>query len=570
MVRLCFENQLKRACIYHKIEIQKTILCIFLFFVYFCRKTNLHIFLMRTPLFALLQKAFQIANQSLRKNQLPVSKRIKQEREYSYYTRRDFLSQSLKAGAFLGTSALFPNNIFATPPQGRIVIVGAGLAGLTAAYYLKKSGITNFTIYEAAPKIGGRIQTLKNEIGKNLFTEAGGEFIDSNHKDIARLLRELDLETIDTFRDPLPLKMQTFFFEGKHRSMEEIVTAFQPILAKIMTDISFLDAQRRNADSKRIDNTPLDKYIDALGASAWMTSLLKTAYTAEFGVDASEQSALNFLDTLSLNLKTELQLYGSNKDRRYKIRGGSQTLISMLAKGMDTLIYPEMKLTEINSTSSGQFNLTFNEREIIQADFVIMTLPFSALRTVKMNENAVSPLKKQCIDELGYGNHSKLMMGFSYRMWRARGYMGYMLGEDTQASWDNGLFQNQLQNKATEGGYTICLGGSAADRLQVDEEVSATQFFLPKLDLAFPKLSESFNKKAKIVNWGENPFVKGSVACFKVGQRTHFMGVAQAAEGNLLFAGEHCSTGFMGTMNGAAETGRQAAQKIINILKPKQ
>ena len=301
-----------------------------------------------------------------------------------------------------------------------------------------------------------------------------------------------------------------------------------------------------------------------------MTSLLKTAYTAEFGVDASEQSALNFLDTLSLNLKTELQLYGSNKDRRYKIRGGNQALISMLAKGMDTLIYPEMKLTEINSTSSGQFNLTFNEREIIQADFVIMTLPFSALRTVKMNENAVSPLKKQCIDELGYGNHSKLMMGFSYRMWRARGYMGYMLGENTQASWDNGLFQNQLQNKATEGGYTICLGGSAADRLQVDEEVSATQFFLPKLDLAFPKLSESFNKKAKIVNWGENPFVKGSVACFKVGQRTHFMGVAQAAEGNLLFAGEHCSTSFMGTMNGAAETGRQAAQKIINILKPKQ
>lgn len=525
---------------------------------------------MRTVLFALLHKAFHIANQSLQKNQPSIEELI-EEQAYPSYTRRSFLAQSLKAGAFVGTAALLPQALLANPPQGRIVIIGGGLAGLTAAYYLTRAGITGFTLYEAASQIGGRVQTLKNMVGKNLFTEAGGEFFDSNHKDISRLIRELGLEVVDTFKDPLPLKMQTFFFEGKHRNMQEMVAEFQGILPKILTDISFLDAKRKNADAKRIDNTPLEKYIDNLGASAWMTALLKTAYTAEFGIDVGEQSSLNFLDSFDFaTAKTDLKFYGGTKDRRYKVRGGNDVLINALKKGFENAIYTDMKLTEINSAGTGQFNLTFNDKEITQADFVIMAIPFSVLKNVKMNINTVSPKKKQCIDELGYGNHSKLMMGFSYRMWRSRGYMGYMLSDKTHASWDNGLFQNQLQNKATEGGYTICVGGSAAKELKEGNEADAVALYLPHLEKAFPKISESYNEKAIISNWGDNEFAKGSIACYKTGQRTTLAGVAQEAEGNLLFAGEHCSQNFMGTMNGAAETGRVAAQRIINILKPRQ
>lgn len=525
---------------------------------------------MRTILFTLLQKAFCIAHESNTNNRPPIAELLEESQEFAHYSRRDFLAQSLKAGAFLGASTLLPQAVFASPPQGRIVIVGAGLAGLTAAYYLKKAGITKFTLYEASSHIGGRVQTLKNEIGRNLLTEAGGEFIDANHKDMARLVRELDLEAIDTFRDPLPLKMQTLFFEGKHRNMQEIVTEFQAILPQIARDISFLDQKRQNTDSKSIDNMPLEKYIEGLRASSWMTKLLKTAYTAEFGIETGNQSALNFLDSLSLaSAKTDLQLHGSTRDRRYKIRGGNYSLISALSKGMEPFMYTDMQLTEINRATSGELNLVFNEKEMIQADYVIMAIPFSVLRNVKINIDTLSPRKKQCINELGYGNHSKLMMGFSYRMWRARGYMGYMLGENTQASWDNGLFQNQLQNKATEGGYTICLGGEAANTLKEGEQASAESTYLPYLEQAFPKLTAAFNHQSAIVNWGQNPYIKGSVSAFKVGQRTNFVGMAQESDKNLLFAGEHCSTNFMGTMNGAAETGRIAAQKIINILTPK-
>lgn len=523
---------------------------------------------MRTVLFSLLKQAFDIANQSYRQPKTSIHEFSEQEM-VNAYTRREFLNQSLKAGTFLGVSAMLPQQIFASPPDARIVIVGAGLAGLTAAHYLKKAGFTKVTIYDANTNPGGRIQTLRNEIGRNLYTEAGGEFMDTNHKDIARLVKELDIEVIDTFKDPLLLKMETYFIEDKHRTMEEIVQEIQNVLPKISRDIGFLDAKRQNTDSKNMDNTPLEKYIDDLGASSWMSSLLKTAYTAEFGLDVGEQSTLNFLNQVNFSSKTDLHLYGDTKDRRYKIRGGNSAIITQLAKEFESFLYTNMRLTKIDNTNAGTINLTFNEREVIQANYVIIALPFSVLREVKMNKDTVSPLKKQCIQELGYGNHSKLMMGFTYRMWRSRGYMGYMLSDKTHQGWDNGLFQNQLQNKSTEGGYTICLGGTLAERLQNNDEAAATAHFLPQLDAAFPKMAESYIGKAKIMNWAENPFSKGSVACFKVGQMTTFTGVAQASEGNLLFAGEHCSTHFMGTMNGAVETGRQAAQQIINRFKTK-
>jgi monoamine oxidase len=60
--------------------------------------------------------------------------------------------------------------------------------------------------------------------------------------------------------------------------------------------------------------------------------------------------------------------------------------------------------------------------------------------------------------------------------------------------------------------------------------------------------------------------VKGSYACYKVGQWTTIAGAEIEPVGNLLFAGEHCSFDYQGYMNGGAETGRRAAESIINLL----
>lgn len=79
----------------------------------------------------------------------------------------------------------------------RIAIIGAGMAGLTAAWHLEKSGLQT-TLYESAARTGGRILSGKNIVGPGITTEMGGEFIDSNHTDILSFCRAFNLALLDT------------------------------------------------------------------------------------------------------------------------------------------------------------------------------------------------------------------------------------------------------------------------------------------------------------------------------------------------------------------------------------
>jgi monoamine oxidase len=523
---------------------------------------------MRTPFLRILQKAILTAKRASFPNQAPIDELLDEAfMRQETQSRRDFLALSAKAAAFAGISTLIPQRLFATPPTQKIAIIGGGLAGLTTGYYLKRAGITNFTIYESDARIGGRVHTLKNVIGKNLLTEVGGEFINSGHKDMLRLVRDADLELIDIYHDPLDLKMDAFFFEGKHFTMEEIATEFKNIMPTIATDYSLIDRKYSTVDARRFDTMPLEKYIDKLECSTSFNKLLKSAYTAEYGLETGEQSALNLIELIDKEMKNNtLSMYGNN-DRRYKIKGGNSSLLQYLAKYLAEHIVMDMRLTQISASKTG-ISMTLNEKEILQADVVVLTIPFSVLRNISMDIESLTMRKRATIQTLGYGTNAKLMMGVNYRMWRSRGYMGNLYNEFVQNGWDNGVFQNQLQNKATEGGYTVYLGGEAGQTVKKGMEKEMTDMYLPILDGVFPKFSQSYNGLSAVSDWTSSPHSLGSYSCFKKGQRSTLIEFDNQPFSNVMFAGEHCSRNYSGTMNGAAETGRMAAQAIISVLKP--
>lgn len=522
---------------------------------------------MRSPLFDILQAALALAKRSLNTNQPSIDELldegfVKQES----YSRRNFLEASTKVIALAGLSSLLPSSLFAIAPTQKVAIIGGGLAGLTAGYYLKKAGVTNLTIFEADSRLGGRVRTLKNTIGKNLLTEAGGEFINSNHKDVLRLVRDADLELIDIFKDPLALKMNAFFFEGRHYTMEEIVTEFSTMLPLLNSDFALVDKKYKSEDAIRLDKIPLEKYIDSLRASTGLTKLLKAAYTAEFGLETGMQSTLNFLELMDKELKNgEMKMYG-NSDKRYKIRGGNTQIVQYLSKYLEENILMDMRLSQFTATSKG-INMFFNDKEILQADIAILALPLTILRSIPFEVENLPIKRSNAIQLLGYGTNAKLMMGFNHRMWRSRGYMGNLFNEFVHNGWDNGVFQNQLQNKSIEGGYTVYLGGTAGEIVKKGMEKEMTDLYLPILDGAFPKFAQSYNGLSAVADWTSNPNALGSYACYKVGQKTSLLGFEDQTMSNVLFAGEHCSRNFKGTMNGAIESGRNAAQMIISALK---
>lgn len=483
------------------------------------------------------------------------------------YTRRNFLKQSAKAGLMLGATSLLPEWAFATPPNVRIAIIGGGIAGLSAAHYLKKAGIQTFTIYEADKRLGGRIFTKKNVINKNLRTEIGGEYIDSYHKDMFKLVKEYDLAMIDTFKEPLPLKKDAFFFEEKNIGLQQVIKEFQGIVNKIRSDKAGLDDDFTNINAQKLDNTSLAEYLQGLETSSWFTKLLNTAYLAEYGLETSEQSCLNFINMIDTDAPNSFNLYGIS-DERYKIRGGNSLLIDVMANEMNSFIQTEMKLTAVYSVGK-KFLMTFNEKQNIEADIVIMTLPFTILREIPMQVEGMTEEKQQCIMELGYGTNAKVMMGFNNRIWRTQGYQGYLFNESIHNGWDNGLFQNNGQNNITEGGYTIFLGGNDGLEVQRGFEQEFEKKYLTELNKVFPGIEKDYNHRIFLGDWPQNPLSKGSYSCYKVGQWTTISGLEIEPIGNMYFAGEHCSDESQGYMNGGAETGRIAAQNIIKMLKNK-
>src|ERR687895_2666711 len=110
------------------------------------------------------------------------------------WTRRRFLKTTVLAGATGVVSGALPLPVRALTATGfgpapTVAIVGGGIAGLNAAYQLKKTGI-DATVYEARRRVGGRILSVTGAIGEGLVTDLGGELINSDHEGMRRLVRE--------------------------------------------------------------------------------------------------------------------------------------------------------------------------------------------------------------------------------------------------------------------------------------------------------------------------------------------------------------------------------------------
>jgi monoamine oxidase len=107
-------------------------------------------------------------------------------------SRRHLVRGSLAAAGVLSALAFDRHDRQVDASVAPVLIVGAGIAGLTAAYYLDRSGVP-VRIVEASQRVGGRIFSREKGLGTETTVELGGEFIDSGHKNIRKLAQELGL-----------------------------------------------------------------------------------------------------------------------------------------------------------------------------------------------------------------------------------------------------------------------------------------------------------------------------------------------------------------------------------------
>jgi len=497
----------------------------------------------------------------------------------SRVSRRDFVRLLSAAGLLTAAGGLVPRLAQGgeNPKPGArggdpVAIIGAGVAGLTAAYRLLQAGVP-CEIFEGSERTGGRILT-KTDFNKDaMFCELGGELVDSNHADLIALAGDLGVGIQELKESDRGVDL--YFFGGKHYADEELIQAFEPFAKKLATDANGLYDAEENFTEKaaRFDRISLAEYLTQTGKGVekWVVDMLRVAYTIEYGRDAGEQSSLNLIALLKADTSEGFQIFGDS-DESKRIQGGSSSLPNALAKALENKVKINQSHRLVKIVQSGP-NMTLSfasegSSKTVKFARVICTLPFTMLRQVEgVTALALGRKKQEAIAQLGYGNNAKVMYGFTERWWRnpaaklpAPSNGSIFTDLPLQCTWESSRGQ-----AGKRGILTNFLGGAGAKPFTTER----FDKFRDELNRILPGISGKFDGKRALMNWPEYKFTRGSYTCPLVGQYTTLLKVTGEPEldGRLIFAGEHTSGDFSGFMNGAVQSGNRAAQEIIEPKK---
>ncbi len=519
----------------------------------------------RTPLFDALRRAARLAAATAAGGPPPdeaveIARDDAAARAAARLDRRAFLGV---AGAGLAGIALGPALAGCAPAarlrsDARVAVVGGGMAGLNAAYRMQRAGL-RATVYEASARTGGRMHTATGLMGPGLTTELGGEFVDTGHADVLALAAAFGLALSDRASGGEENARHAFYFGGRLVPEAEVVAAFVPLVLRLAADQAAADGD----GAALLDRLSVAEYLNRIGATGTLRALLDVAYVTEYGLDAGEQSALNLVGLIGTATEAGFAPFGDS-DERFKVVGGNERVVAELAARLPGQVETGQRLAAMRPRGR-VVRLTFESGATardVDADAVVLALPFTMLRDVDTAAMGWPGTKQRAVRELGYGTNAKLFAGTAARPWRAQGHNGECMADAAfQLCWDNA----QLQPGAA-GGLTLFSGGQAGLDAGAGTAEAQLARLLPGVDGAFPGVMAALNGRTGRFHWPTHPFTRGSYACYRPGQTTAFGDVIAAPAGAVFFAGEHCSAEFQGYMNGAAETGRVAAEAVLARL----
>ena len=298
-------------------------------------------------------------------------------------------------------ASLVPGPAGAAASRPRIAVVGAGIAGLTAALTLADAG-HQATVYEAGDRVGGRMRC-----------DWGG-LIESS--DTLALARRFQLVTADV--DPGgPLDGHRFLGAFYPRGLA--LDDFDPVRTAVDRDVA--DApfpttfDRFTPAGFDLDQMSVRQWIDSRvpgGHRSPLGALLDVACEIELAAPTTEQSALNVVYQLGARTGPGRRRAPGAGGRRYHVMGGSEHLPRAIAAALPARsIRCGAALTAIARRRDGSYHLRFQHRDgrfEADADHVVLAVPFSVLRTLDIGDAGFDGVKLAGIRQLGYGSPSTL------------------------------------------------------------------------------------------------------------------------------------------------------------------
>jgi monoamine oxidase len=457
----------------------------------------------------------------------------------------------------------------------RVVVVGAGLAGLTCAYRLHQHGV-DAALYEARPdRIGGRCWTARG-FADGQVAEHGGEFIDSDHAHIRALVRELGLRLEDrvAYAKRRSGRYARLYYDSSLRDEDEVFRRYGELKRRLGADArrtGYFSDGYANPAAHRFDRLTVDRWLDREapgGRNSLLGDGMRDYMANEFGADPRRLSATNLFYVLSAHGRTPGQSDGS--DERFHVHGGNDRIASRLAGRLPAgALRLDTPLEALRRRTDGSYSMRFGGvRKDVIADRVVLATPFTTLRDVDLGRSGLSASKREAIDQLGMGTNSKLLMQFRHRPGHYRRWNGELNTDRPPFldTWDTSLTQ-----PGADGLITIYSGGAQgagyrARQAHGPAPAAVVRDTLAALERVVPGIRSDFAGKAWLDDWSADPWVHGSYAAYLPGQTVAYAGVVARPEAGLHFAGEHTSIAYQGFLEGAVGSGERCTEEVLRGL----
>lgn len=443
--------------------------------------------------------------------------------------RRHFIKQStlLSIGGLLIPSTFLSTcrkeNLFEDINyDGKVIIIGAGAAGLYAAYILKSKGI-NFQILEASSKYGGRLGKLTGFA--NFPIDTGAQWLHGKNSILGDLITKSN--TTITLDDS----------ETKYWFNNQLVNSLP-----------------QNTDIFEGDNLPDISYKDYA-----LQKGLGNEYKYIVENIAGDQGAA----------ASRLSVFGNNQDEENWISGDDdfkfqETFFDLFDKQIASEVKDKILLNTIVSKidySQSEIIITASNNRLFNADKVIITVPIPILKSGDIQFiPALQNEKTNAFSKIGMDAGMKVFLKFSNKFFDQN-----IIGGTICAAYaDDSIGKAQSDNIL----LAFIMGDQAAYLTALASDTAITNALLQELDMMYNGQATTSFIASHVENWTTNPFVKGAYSYSTVGMGDARKIATQSISKKLYFAGEAMNTnGHHQTVHGAVETGYREVINILNDIK---